>query len=309
MPRILLKGCLCLVGRAARRWLVAAAIGLGVAVAAHGQDETAAPAQQQNGESVRPTPGEPPVVPPAPRFEVEGAIGPVVAISPEYRGGTHFASKFTPGLFLRWGRYTLTNAGGFVTRREDDDVRRGLAADLVRDEHWRANLGLRIDRGREISDDAAFNGLQHVRATVRARLTVTRDLDDSLSVGTSASADLLGRGGGVLVDLSLNKTIPVAPRAWWRLGVALTAADQRYMQSYFGTTPQQAGNPAGVTYSPDAGLRDVSAGISLRGELGQRWIGFVGAGYTILLGPARDSPGAQPTGWGVNGGLAWRFWW
>jgi outer membrane scaffolding protein for murein synthesis (MipA/OmpV family) len=90
--------------------------------------------------------------------------------------------------------------------------------------------------------------------------------------------------------------------------VAVTAADQRYMQSYFGTS-QQSTTSGAEPYRPSGGLRDTSVGISLRGEVGERWIGFVGAGYSVLLGPARDSPGIRTTGWGINGGLAWKFWW
>ena len=73
---------------------------------------------------------------------------------------------------------------------------------------------MRLDRGRDINDAEALAGLQQVRATVRARLSVTRDISDSLNIGTSASADLLGHGGGLLVDVSVNKTIPISPTAW-----------------------------------------------------------------------------------------------
>jgi len=251
-------------------------------------------------------PPSPPKPTPPPRPTFEGAIGLVMAVTPG--DTTHFSTNFTPGLFLRWERWTLTNESGFVTQREEVDVRPGLTAELVRDQHWRANLGLRIDRGREVSDTEALDGLQDVRATVRGRLSVTYDLGHGASAGMNATADLLGHGGGVLVDLSLNRTFPITPRVWWGVGVAVSAADQRYMQSYFGTS-QQSTTSGAEAYRPSAGLRDTSVGISLRGEFGERWIGFAGAGYSVLLGPARDSPGIRTTGWGINGGLAWKFWW
>jgi outer membrane scaffolding protein for murein synthesis (MipA/OmpV family) len=297
---------------------VCVAIALCTATAAAYGDDPVAPEGEapgtpppQTDAPAMPAPERPSEAKPAPppasrRFNYEGAIGPVVAIGP---GDTaRLSTKFTPGIFIRWDHWTLTNESGFVTRRDEVDTRPGLSAELVSDEHWRASMGLRIDRGREVSDTDALKGLQDVRGTVRGRLTVTYDLGNSASAGMNTSVDLLGHGGGVLVDLSLNKTFPITPRVWWGVGVAVSAADQRYMQSYFGTS-QQSTTAGAEAYRPSAGLRSTSVGISLRGELGERWIGFAGAGYSVLLGPARDSPGIQPTGWGINGGIAWRFWW
>lgn len=312
MMRILLKGGSCLVqrGLAAR---VVAAMAVCSAVAAQGQDDMPAleepPAVAAEQPPAEPASREKPAPPPPKSHaDIEGAIGPVVSITPEYQGAARWATKVTPGIFIRWGRFTLTNASGFVTRREDDDVFRGLAADFVRTKQWRVNLALRIDRGRNSSDSAALSGLQDVRSTVRGRLIVTRWFDDGIGATLGTSADLLGRGGGTLLDLGLNKTFPIAPKAWWNVGVGVAAADQRYMQSYFGITPQQAASSGYAVYTPSSGLRDASAGISLRGELGDNWVGFTGLGYSHLLGPASASPLSQRQwSWGINGGLAWRF--
>lgn len=256
-----------------------------------------------------PPPARPSAAGPAPpprRFKYEGAIGPVIAVGPGDTSG--LSTHFTPGIFIRWDRWVLTNESGFVTRRDEVEVTPGLSAELLRDEHWRANTGLRIDRGRQVSDTQAADGLQDVRATLRGRLTVTYDFGNGLAAVMNTSVDLLGHDGGVVVDLSVNKTFPIGLKTWWGVGVAISAADQRYMQSYFGTSPSEISGSA--PYRPGAGLRDAGVGVSLRSEIGERWIGFVGAGYSVLLGPARDSPGiTRTTGWGVNGGLAWRFWW
>jgi outer membrane scaffolding protein for murein synthesis (MipA/OmpV family) len=299
-----------------------AALALGAAVSARGQDETppsaeepqAVPAekpQDASGEKPQDAPGEPVASPrpppPSPRIPFEGAIGPVVSINPEYQGGVRLSTKVTPGIFIRWGRFTLTNASGFVTRR-DDDVFRGLAADFVRSTKWRVNLALRIDRGRDAGDSAALSGLQNVRSTVRGRLIVTRWFDEGAAATLGTSTDLLGHGGGTLVDLGLNQTFPLAPKASWNAGLTLTAADRRYMQSYFGVAPQQAASSGYAVYTPGSGLRDIAASVGVRGELGPRWIGFASFSRSRLLGPASASPLSQQRwNWGINGGLGWRF--
>lgn len=280
-----------------------ACVGL-VAMASAGAQQEGA--QQPDTPPMAPEADSTPPAEPS-KLDIEGALGPIFSFRPEYQGGARSTFGVRPGFFVRWGRFTFTNAGGFVTRR-DDDVARGLAADLVRGERWRMNLSLRTDRGRATSDSAALTGLESVRRTVRGRLAVTRALDDGWGVSVGASTDLLGRGGGTLVDLGVGKSFPLGARASWSFGIALTAADRRYMDSYFGVTPQQAAVTGYAAYAPGAGLRDVGVGVSARRLFGTRWVGYVGVSRSQLLGPARASPlTAQDSSWAINGGLAWRF--
>src|SRR5262245_9398597 len=249
---------------------------------------------------------------PKPPLDIEVAVGPMLAFRPEYQGAAHWGTTLDLGVFVRWGRFTITNASGFVTRR-DDDVMRGLAADLVRTDNWRANLALRIDNGRTSKDSAALTGLPDIERTVRGRLLVTRSFPDNWGATLGVSADLLGRGGGTLVDFGPSHDIPIALGEPWRksrisLGMAFTAADRRYMQSYFGITPQQAAITGYPEYTPGAGLRDVSVGIALRSYYGERWVGYIGSSASHLLGPALASPLTQRSNsWSINGGVAYRF--
>lgn len=239
--------------------------------------------------------------------DIEGAIGPTLIYRPEYQGGASSEIVAGAGLFLRWGRFTITNASGFVTRR-DGDVMRGLAADLVRNERWRANLALRLDHGRATKDSSALSGLEDVRSTVRGRLQLSHALDDGWGASAGASVDLLGRGGGTVFDLGLGRSFPLAPRASWNVGLAASAADKRYMRSYFGVSSLQSANTGYAPYAPGSGWRDVSVSLGARSEFGERWIGYVGASQAWLIGPARSSPlSQQPSSWALSGGLAWRF--
>ena len=318
MTRILLKGC----RLSAPRWRSARCVcavvtfGWDVAIACDESPmtpdvEVATPPQAEPPQPDAPARDEPQPAPP-PRLDIEGAIGPMVSLSPEYQGAARWTVKTIPGIFLRWGRYTITNASGFVTRR-DDDVLRGLAADLLRSEHWRANLALRIDRGRSTQDSAALSGLSDIRRTIRGRLIVTRNFDQGWSTTLGTSVDLLARGGGTLVDFGPSKDIALPWGEPWHkmrisIGMAVTGADRRYMQSYFGVTAQQAVITGYPEYAPPGGLRDISAGVSLRGHYGERWVGYFGVAASHLLGPAHDSPLSQrASSWSVNGGLAWRF--
>lgn len=190
---------------------------------------------------------------------------------------------------------------------------RGVAADFVRSDLWRVNLALRIDRGRKSGVSAALTGLPDIRSTVRGRLIVTRALGEGWSTTAGLSADILGRGGGTLMDFGIGKGFVLPWTAPWRkptltLGATVTAADRRYMQSYFGITEQQSLVTGYPVYSPTAGARDAALGFNVRSEFGNRWIGYLGMGWSRLIGPAAASPlSQQPTSWAVNGGVAWQF--
>jgi len=238
----------------------------------------------------------------------EGAMGPVVSYAPDYSGaGTHKAS-WTPGYYLRYGRISLSNTGGFVTRRNKDDIFRGLALDLKRDDQLRFNVALRIDNGRKSSDARGLEGIEDVRRTLRARFSATWHLDPSWKLGMGLNADLLRRGGGNVVDLGVSHDRRWSASTTWSLSAAVTGADSRYMRSWYGISEAAAASTDHPVYSPGAGLRDVSLGTNWRSEIDDRWIVLWGASVTRLVGPAARSPlTTSPRQWGANAGVAMRF--
>ncbi len=237
----------------------------------------------------------------------EGAIGANLSFRPEYQGGDKRVTKISPALFLRYGRFTITNASGFVTRRADDVVR-GLGLDLLQSSRLRVNLALRFDAGRSESTSSALAGVGDIKPTVRARATANWRGDDGLRLGASWSVDAFGRGGGNFGDVSLGWETRLGAVTTAGVGAALSVAGDRYMQTYYGITEAQAARTGYPVYQPSSGLRDVAFSANARTELGPDWVLLGGAGVSRLLGPAARSPLTKsPNGWGVNVGLARRF--
>lgn len=237
----------------------------------------------------------------------EAAVGLITHHSPNYLGAADSRWHLIPGMFVRYGRFSITTSGGFVTRR-NDEVERGVAAELVDRDDFRVSLSARTDGGRDAGDDPTLSGLPDVRPTVRARLSAVKKFEGGWRVGLGWSPDLLGRGGGATLDLSVSHERRVAAGHWVTAGISTTWADNRYMQSYFGITPAQSAASGHAVYEPGAGLRDIGLGITWRAELGPHWLGFVGAGLTRLEGPTLDSPlTRRRDSVGLNAGLAWRF--
>lgn len=237
----------------------------------------------------------------------EGAVGLITSYRPEYSGSSVRVTKLTPGVFVRYGRFTITNASGFATRNADDVVR-GLGVDIIQHDRLRANLALRFDAGRSESSSASFTGLGNVKPTVRARLNLGWRFDGPWRVGAAWSADALGRGGGNFGDISGGWEHRLGASTVITAGLALSAAGDRYMQTFYGISAEQAARTSYPVYEPKAGLRDLAATSGFRTNLAGDWILLGGAGATHLLGPAARSPlTSNRNGWGINLGLARRF--
>ncbi|MCE2909645.1 MAG: MipA/OmpV family protein [Burkholderiaceae bacterium] len=242
---------------------------------------------------------------PAPGWE--GAIGLLVSHRPAFSGSDGSVTKLTPGFFLRRGRFSITNAGGFVTRRAED-VSRGVGIDLLQGARVRASVGLRWDNGRREDSAEALRGLGDIRPTMRARLSITTSPAPPWRLGLGISTDLFGRGGGYIADLSLGREWRVTGTTVLTSALGLSFAGDRYLQTWYGITPEQSARSGRPVFEPSAGLRDASASLGLRTELSRDWLLIGGIGTSRLLGDAARSPlTGSRTGWGLNAGLAWRF--
>lgn len=239
--------------------------------------------------------------------DVEGAFGLLASNSPAFMGADERKSKLLPGLYLRWGRFSITNASGFVTRNNDEVVR-GLGVELGGGERFKLALGLRFDAGRRESTSSELQGLGSIKPTVRARLGLRYRFDEHWQANAAWTVDAFGRGGGNFGEFSLQREQRWSPDTTWAAGAAISAAGDRYLQTWFGVTPEQSLRSGYAPYTPNAGLRDMSIYANLRSQLAPRWVLLGGVASTRLIGSAADSPLVRrPSGVSINGGLAYSF--
>ncbi len=234
-------------------------------------------------------------------------MGVTASYRPEYSGASKQIVKVSPAIFLRYGRLTITNASGFVTRRADDVVR-GLGLDLVSNSSVRLNMSLRYDRGRGENTSTALAGTGDIGTTVRVRTSASWRLPGPWRLGASWSFDGLGRGGGNLGDVSVGWETALAPRTVLSVGTALTIAGDRYMQTYYGISEEQSVRSGYPVYTPKAGARDLALFTNIRHDIGSEWTAIGSIGYSHLMGPAAASPLTGRTdAYSLSAGIARRF--
>lgn len=237
----------------------------------------------------------------------EGALGLNAQRRGLTQGDARAKTSLTPVVFIRWRRFSLTNAGGFVTRR-DDDVARGLGFDMLASDALRLNASLRLDPGRRESDHSGLAGMGSIRPTLRVRLNAAWRLGGGWRAGAAWTIDALGRGGGDVGDVSVAHAQRVGDATVLTLGGALSVASTRYMRSYHGVSPGQSLRSGYPVFDAHGGLRDASVSAGTRTELDARWTMLGGASVSRLLGDAAASPlTRRPYGWGLSLGAARRF--
>lgn len=242
-----------------------------------------------------------------PPRKFEGAVGLIAHYAPSYGGADEHSLRVSPAGFLRYGRFTVSGAGGFTTRR-DDDVERGLSAALIDHDDLRLSLSGRWTNGRHESASPRLDGLGDIEGTLLARLRLQWTPEGPWTYSLGVNADLLGHGSGWIADLGLARTWVLSPQTRLQFSAALTFGSDTYLQSWYGITPEQAQRTGYAVYQPGNGFRDIGAGLTLRHEFSKHWGSYIGGSLSEHIGAARHSPLVlQPSGWSVGSGLVYRF--
>ncbi len=264
-------------------------------------------AAAQDAAAPQTVPAPEPASAPAARKDVEGAVGLLLHYGPAYPGASDYKLHANPAGFLRWGRFTLSGAGGFTTKRKDE-VERGLGVELLRQPALEVKLGLRFDNGRSESDSPRLAGLGDIRKTVRARLSGRWEINDDWRAVAGVSADVLNRVGGYLVDVSVARQWRLNRDSLFTLSAGVSGAGDRYMQAWHGVTPEQSAASGLAVYRAPEGLRELNVSAVWRREFSPHWAGYVGLAGSQMMGPAANSPlTLKSSAWLASGALVWRF--
>jgi len=236
-------------------------------------------------------PAQPQTIPPAaapqtPPLGLSGSVGLGVATMPRYEGSPNRRTALAPDLTFSyrtadWGHVDLDRNGLGWTFFDQYDLRAGVLL---------AGDGGRKDKNTSGADfasgDDRLRGMGDIRASAEAGVLLGWG-----PVGLTYRKSLGQRGHrGAQVDLSATLPIPVTDAFAISLSAGATWADQRYMQAYFGVTPEQSAASGYAVYTPRAGLRKVDLGVGAEYTLTPVVKLRATVGASTLGGDAKDSP-------------------
>ncbi len=209
-------------------------------------------------------------------------------VAPRYQGSKQYTVTVMPGLRAEFGNGFFidpTRGGaGYATHFANGM----FASAAVSYDPGRADESR---YGRPGSDD--LRGMGSVKGSLLGAFTVGGRI-----VGeTTASATLevpisnRDRGWSAHVDVA-------APVYSWgankiTVSPSLSFGSRKYMQTYFGVTPQQAADSGFAPYTADSGLQAASLTVAWKHTFSRNWAMQAAVGTTRLLGNAAKSPIVQ----------------
>jgi outer membrane scaffolding protein for murein synthesis (MipA/OmpV family) len=249
----------------------------------------AAPADRTVQDNAHNAAPEPPTPDPIPAKRWQYTVG--IKLKSSEQADGRKGLDLRPVLGLRYGRWRLGHATGdewfkFSGYREATN----LAYDLRDDDKLHIALSARIQN---IEDNTSFDGFSSGKNTVRARVSMSYQLDKHWSLGSDVTQDLMNRGDGTTLSMGLSYLWPLSERSALSLSSGATWATARHWATQLRLRPVPEGGW-------QAGLGDWGWGMSYRYALTPQWAWFGTVGTARHLGQVNE---VSPSHFSWNGQL------
>lgn len=166
-------------------------------------------------------------------------------------------------------------------------------------------LGWRF--GRDSDDSNRLNGFEDIDGGLVAGAYAGYRAGPMLFT-VSYHHQVTGDDTGGLVRFGLEHTARLNAQTKLTASIGTAYAADDYMTSFFGVTAAQSATSGLARFTPDAGFKDVSAGLSAAIDLSERWTLLLTGRYTHLIGDAADSPIVETESQFYGGlGLSYKF--
>ncbi|CBJ49801.1 MipA/OmpV family protein [Ralstonia solanacearum] len=209
-------------------------------------------------------------------------------VAPRYQGGKQYAVTVMPGFRADFGN------GFFI-----DPTRGGAGYALHFANGMFASAAVSYDPGRSDenrygrpgSDD--LRGMGDIKGSLLGVLTVGGKIVGETTASATLEVPLSNRDRGWSGHVDL-----AAPVYSWgankiTASPSLHFGSRKYMQTYFGVTPQQAADSGFAPYTADGGLQAASLTVAWTHTFSRNWAVQTAVGTTRLLGNAAKSPIVQ----------------
>lgn len=227
-------------------------------------------------------------MPTVPTWQVEVGVG--VAGLPSASGMKRYRIQPGPALDIRYKDIAFLSTG------------EGLGANLFSFRHISVGGALTYNTGRSPSQDRkVLNGMGTIHPVPEFKLFATTVWSKSfpLTIRLDVRKQLKG-SNGYIGDIGAYMPMPGSSETFsWFMGPTLTAANTRYMTTYYGVNHAQSRATGYRYYKAHGGLESVGFGLSANYFLTSHVIVSTSAAYSRLLGGAHNSPITQTSNEGL----------
>jgi MipA family protein len=215
---------------------------------------------------------------------VRVSVGAAVMTMPRYEGASNYVVtalpffKFAPigGGFEGFKRFEAKNL---------DD----LSFSLIKHEQLEVGVLTGYRFGRKESDAPHLLGTGDIKGSVVGGGFVKYSFGP-MFVRASVHQSLIGDDTGAVLRLATGTKYTLSDRIIIRADVWADAANDTYMDAFFGVTRAQARRSGLRAFDPGAGFKSVSAKLGTEVALTPDWTLDASVGYSWLIGDAADSP-------------------
>lgn len=221
-------------------------------------------------------------MPSVPTWQVEMGMG--TALLPAATGMRRYRMQVGPALDIRYKDIAFLSTG------------EGLGANLFSFRHISFGGALTYDLGRSPRQDRkVLEGMGTIHPVPEFKIFATTVLSKSfpLTIRMDIRKQLKG-SNGYIGDIGAYMPMPGSNQTFfWFVGPTITAANTRYMTTYYGVSHSQAGATHYKYYKAHGGLQAAGLGLSADYFMTPHFILSVNAAYSRLLGSAASSPITQ----------------
>jgi MipA family protein len=215
---------------------------------------------------------------------VRVSVGAAVVTMPRYEGASTYVVTALPIL-----KFSPLGGGMETLKRFDAKALDDLSFSLFRHDGFEvgALTGYRLER--KENDSVHLRGTGDIKGSLVGGGFAKYSFGPVFVRG-SVHQSLTGDDTGAVFRVAAGTKYALTERVVIKADVWADAANNTYMDTYFGVTRAQSLRSGLRTYDPGAGFKSVSAKLGTEVVLTPDWTLDASVGYSRLIGDAADSP-------------------
>jgi MipA family protein len=215
---------------------------------------------------------------------VRVTVGAALVTMPRYEGASNYVVAALPIM-----KFAPIGGGYESMKRFDAKALDDLSFSLIKHDQFEAGVLTGYRRGRKESDAVYLHGTGDIKGSIVGGGFAKYNFGRAF-VRASVHQSLIGDDTGAVLRLATGTTYALTDRVLIKADLWADAANDTYMDSFFGVTRNQSLRSGLRTFDPDAGFKSVSAKLGTEVALTPDWTLDASAGYSRLIGDAADSP-------------------